>query len=373
VAYVGLIVKATRLCNLRCAYCHEWRTGRDRRMSFRVLAATVAAALRDPGHDSVEFIWHGGEPTVLPRSFYEKAVYLQARLRRPGQRIRNALQTNATRVDGAWARFLRDNEFEVSVSLDGPPAIHDAQRRYASGRPSYDDVRRGIEVLQAHGLSVSVLMVVDRDVLELGADAVFDFFLENGITSYGLLAAKPTNLPDARPGTPAPHYVTPAEMTSFLIDVFDRWAAHGDSTIHIRELESVLRRVNGSSSSVCTLAGGCFGRYYLVETNGDVAHCDLFAGDPAYTLGNVGSDTFADLRASPTLHALRRANATALTSLRTCPEFDVCNGWCPHERYLAYRHDPAFDAACCGLSPLITHVRGWVERRRAEPVAATRG
>jgi len=77
----------------------------------------IAAALRDPEHDAVEFIWHGGETTALPISFYEKALLVQSRFRRDGQVVRNSLQTNGTLLDEDWARFLRANGFaDVRIS-----------------------------------------------------------------------------------------------------------------------------------------------------------------------------------------------------------------------------------------------------------------
>jgi uncharacterized protein len=157
-------------------------------------------------------------------------------------------------------------------------------------------------------------------------------------------------------------------MSSFLIGVFDRWHKHGDRSIRIRELDAIAQRVAGAPANHCTLAGECFGRYYLVEPNGDVAHCDLFLGDPKYTLGNVLADTFSGFRDGAALRTLQGENARALESLRTCPEFGVCNGWCPHERYIGYRHDLLFDESCCGLGELIRHVRGCLERERAEAV-----
>ena len=355
--YLGLIVKATRLCNLRCSYCHDWRSGPNQTMRFPALAQLTARALADPSHDTVEFIWHGGEPTVLPRSFYERAVYLQARLRRPGQTIRNSLQSNGTRIDKAWAQFFRDFRFRVSVSLDGPPAVHDRYRRYASGRPSFDDVRRGLDTLRDNGVPISVLMVIDRTALEMGPDPIFDFFVREGITNYGLLAAKPENHPDAPPNTPVPHYVTAAEMSRFLRGYFDRWLDHGDPSIRVREFDGLLKRLEGRGAGVCTLAGDCFGRYYLVEPDGEVAHCDLFIGDPGYTVGNVFTDSFASFRDGPALVQLRGSNDRALTAMRDCPDFGVCNGWCPHERYIASRHDPAYTTECCGLRELISHMR----------------
>ncbi len=355
--FAGLIIKGTRLCNLRCAYCHDWRVGPNQTMPFSVLARLIATALQDPEHDAVDFIWHGGETTLLPIAFYEKAMVVQARFRRRGQSINNVIQTNGTRLTPEWLRFLRANQFGVGISLDGPPEVHDRYRRYASGRPSFADVLRGIHLLREWGIPVSVLMVIDQGALELGPDYIFDFFVQHGIKQYGLLAAKPTNQPDAAPATPAAHYTDPATMTAFLKRIYDRWLAHGDPTIRIRELEGLRQRIAGERNVFCTLAGGCLGYYYLIEPNGEVAHCDLFLGDPRYTLGNILRDDFATIRASARMRELREENERALSRMRGCPEFKVCNGWCPHERYLSVRHNPNHRADCCGLRELIAHIR----------------
>jgi uncharacterized protein len=369
--HVGLIVKATRHCNLRCGYCNDWRTGPDQTMPFAVMARMVAAALSDSAHQRVSFFWHGGETLVLPRPFYEKALYVQARFRRPGQRIDNALQTNATLIDAAWARFFRTHDLRVSVSLDGPPALHDQQRVYASGRPSLRDVLRGIAVLREHDVPFSALLVVDERALAIGADAIFDFFLDHGITRYGLLAAAPANRPNAARGTPTAHYVDPAAMTAFLMRMYDRWADHGDPRIRIREIEAVRSRLAQEGAGVCTLAGSCLGHYFAVEPNGDVAHCDLFVGDARYTLGNLLHHDFVAFRARAELRTLEEENERELDPMRACPEFSVCNGWCPHERYLSVRHNPHHEAACCGLRALIAHVRGReLDRARSRQLAA---
>src|SRR5262249_35475040 len=159
----------------------------DQTMSFAVMARMVAAALRDPEHDSVEFIWHGGETTVLPIAFYEKAMLVQSRFRRPGQLVSNTLQTNGTRLTPEGARLLKANEFGVGVSLDGPPEVHDRSRRYASGRPSFDRVAAGIRLLRDHGVEFGVIMVIDEEALALGPDRVFDFFLEHEVYDYSVL------------------------------------------------------------------------------------------------------------------------------------------------------------------------------------------
>ena len=72
-ADLSLIVKATRQCTLRCVYCQDRRASSKQVMSFPVMASMIARALAE--HEHVRFIWHGGEPTLLPISFYEKAFW----------------------------------------------------------------------------------------------------------------------------------------------------------------------------------------------------------------------------------------------------------------------------------------------------------
>lgn len=362
--HAGLIIKATRLCNLRCTYCHDWAIGPGQTMRFPVLARLIKAALDDSEHDSVDFIWHGGEPTVLPLDFYRKALYLQSRFSRPGQAIRNVIQTNGTALTPEWARFFKTYDFSVGISLDGPPELHDRYRRYASGRPSSADILKGMQLLQQHRVAFTVLMVIDEEALALGADGVFDAFLALGVKNFSLIEAKPANQPDAPPGTPTDHYVSPPRMTEFLCRLYDRWREHGDESIYIRELAAIQNRLRGLRPGICKLAGACLGKYFLIEPNGDVAHCDLFLGDARYTLGNITRQSFADLRASLNLKLLELDERRALDAMRACPEFGVCQGWCPHERYLSARHNPSHVGDCCGLRKLINHVR----RRLDEPV-----
>jgi uncharacterized protein len=352
---LSVIAKATRLCNLRCAYCHDWRVGTNQTMDSAVVQRVIESALSDESCNTVEFIWHGGEPTVLPISFYESAVALQSTLKNRGQVVTNRIQTNGTRLTPAWIRFLRDKRFTVSVSLDGPPVVHNSSRKYTSGLSSFNDVVMGITALKEGGIPFYTLMVIDEHALEVGPERIYNFFAEMGIKKYGLLAATPIIQPNASPGTSTDHYVNPKRMTNFLIKLYDYWKAQRDETVRIRELDAILQCVNGKSN-FCTMEGNCFGRFYVVEPNGEVAHCELFQGDPSYTVGNILNDNFSDFHNNRKMAALIQENNLQLEKMKTCPHFGICNGWCPNERYLSLRHDPDYNQTCCGLKDLITHI-----------------
>jgi uncharacterized protein len=201
-------------------------------------------------------------------------------------------------------------------------------------------------------------MVVDEGALEIGPKRIFDFFVRMKMKNFGFLAATPINSPKATPDTFASHYVDSKRMTNFLINMYDYWKEHGDPSIKIRELESVLQHIQHNRSHSCTFEGNCFGHYYVVEPNGEVAHCELFQGDSRYTLGNILEDDFKVFRHSAKLGALIKENQMELSKMQEhCPEFSLCKGWCPHERYLSVRHSTNDTSNCCGLFDLIRHIR----------------
>jgi uncharacterized protein len=350
-----LIVKATRQCTLRCVYCQDRRASSRQVMSFEVMANMIARALAD--HEHVRFIWHGGEPTLLPISFYEKALLLQARLRRPEQKISNSFQTNATKLTPAWARFFRANNIQVGISIDGPAHLHNSHRSYRSGKGSYQHVIRGLNLLKEYEVQFSGLVVVDEGTLEFGAKKLLDFLVGKGIRSFGLLPAKPRNEPAAVAGTMTEHYIEPARVNAFLMNLYDAWVTRGDRDVKIRELEALKAQIKGVSARSCTLSGECWGHYYMIEPDGRVVGCDVFSGDPRYTLGNIMTTSFKKIANSTGLLKLKKDHHYAVEAMRGCPEFPVCKGWCPHERYVSIRHNKLHRDDCCGLRDLIAHIR----------------
>jgi uncharacterized protein len=256
------------------------------------------------------------------------------------------------------------------VSVDGPRSVQDVQRPFISGRGSAETVHRGLRLLKDWGIDHGILMVIDRAAIELGPRALFDFILSLGIKKVGFNAARPTNDPTffdrpkgLRQSAPE-HYTNERETTTFLLGLFEEWEKNQDANIQIRELDSLRRRINGDDAPLCTLAGACIGKHFLIEPNGDFAHCDLFVGDPAYTFGNVYESDLRNMLQSEAIVKLLRIEERNQQSMSSCPYYKICNGGCPHERYSAMRYDSKYDEGCCGQRDLIS---GLIERTRLRP------
>ncbi len=351
---VSVVMKGTRLCNLRCTYCNYWREGPNQVMRFPVLARAIRDVLASPRTVNVEFVWHGGEPTLLPIAFYRKALWLQQQFRRPGQVIKNRVQTNATRLSDDWIAFWQRYRFIVGVSLDGPPEVHDRRRVDRRGRPTAARVRAGLDRLQQAGLDPRLYIVIDDAVIEAGAARILDYLLEIGAQRVGLLNAVPAyTAPDAPlAGTylPWPRYL------AFLTELFRLWWPRYVDRIIFRELADLAGQLAGRPPLVCNFAGDCFGNVFTIEPTGEISACDRFLDDPNYLFGNLLRMRLGDVEMSPRMAAIRAATRAHVDGSRACPWFAVCHGGCPHDRGLGAQHVPGFPTDCCGLAPLLAEM-----------------
>ncbi|MGH1368719.1 MAG: radical SAM protein [Maritimibacter sp.] len=355
---LNLIMKTTRKCNLRCSYCHDWRS-KGRPMGFDVLANVTAKALAAKDQQVVNFIWHGGEPLVLGRDYFARALALQKEFIQPGQYVINSLQTNGTLLTDDWCDFLSRNKITLGISIDGPRDLHDMNRRYANGKSSYEDVKRAISMAERHNLSFGVLMVLNENTQKLTPAEIFDFMLNDiGVTAFSFLPAVPDNMAEEVSGEiMASDYFDMRQYEAFMQGIFDHWYALGDSTIQIREIDGIMRGLMKGNPGVCTLAGGCLGENFHIDAGGEVSHCDKYLGDPAFQLGNILDTDFDAIRGSAVMQGLIAEEAARQEKLKRCSNFGVCHGGCPHDRYIARKYDETHSGACCGQGGLIDHIR----------------
>ncbi len=344
---VVLIAKLTRHCNLRCTYCTDWREGPGNQMSAGTQALMVRRVAEDPSISSARFIWHGGEPSLLGARKMLGFLWLQARLRRPGQIYSNSIQTNAAALPEPVLALWRLFDFKVSVSLDGPREIHDRQRRTARGAASFDAVVAGIGQLKEAGIFGGVLIVVTPEIAAYPIDRLVSGLVDAGIHAAGFLPVRP----DA--GTGEGPYLPPAAFADFLVRLFDLLRTRPDLPFDVREIDAMHAAWQRQPTGFCELNGPCLGGYFGIEPDGTVRHCDKFLGSEYHALGNLVHRSFADIRASAEMAMLKAREAERWLRLRSCHWYGHCKGWCPHESHVAALRGDAAD--CCGLAPVFDH------------------
>ena len=361
-------------CNIDCAYCYYlekeslYPDEKHFRMSDAVLERYVhdlIAAEVKAGQREVVFAWQGGEPTLLGVDFFERAVALQKQHCPEGVRIENAFQTNGMLLDDAWGSFLAREDFLVGISIDGPRAIHDHYRRDRAGRPTFDKVMQGLDVLRRHQVRFNILTTVHRENAIYGKD-VYRFLRDLGTahlqfipiverrTADGALASAP-QVDDDPENAVTEWSVSPRAYGKFLCDVFDVWYRKDIGRVFIQFFENQVGMWMGLPASLCVFAETC-GNGLAIEHNGDLYACDHYVY-PEFKLGNIMATPMADLAWSDAAEKFGNDKRDTLTAqCRACEFRFACNGGCPKHRFLRSKDgEPGHNYFCQSYTMFFRH------------------
>jgi len=382
-------------CNLECTYCYYLskkdllgQTG-DARISDDVLEAYVRQNIEgQTGAPQIVFSWQGGEPTLLGLAFFKKVVALEKKYARGGVPVENDLQTNGTLLDDEWCRFLKENDFLVGLSIDGPRHFHDKHRVDRAGKGSFDRVVEAARLLRKHGVRFNTLTAVNRDNA-LEPLAVYRFLRDRlgAVTMQFIPIVEPKGFertPPQRwpaeempilgtdaalPGT-ARSFVTdwsvdPEEWGTFLRLVFDEWYRRDVGKTWVYLFESAVYTAGGDFSPLCIWAPLC-GKCLAVEADGNLYACDHYVY-PEYRLGNIREKPIVELVFSERQRQFANQKQALTRLCRACKFLKWCYGECCKNRFLRTPEgEPGHNYLCVGYRKFFNHVEGRVRGLAAQ-------
>ena len=363
-------------CNMRCAYCYYSNKSavyaapeRTRLMTEATLELFTRRYIEAQTAGEIVFTWHGGEATIRPLDFYRKAGELQKRYG-DGRPILNCLQTNGTLLDEEWCRFLRDNNWLVGISIDGPADFHDEYRRMAGDRPSHRTVMKAIEMLKRHHVEWNAMAVINDYNADFPED-FYRFFKNMGcrylqftpIVERSRGEGSPVEAVDGE-GSLTPYSVTPEQWGDFLCRVFDRWVRHDVGQVFVQIFDATLANWVGEMPGLCTLSPSC-GHAAVMEYDGEVYSCDHFVF-PQYRLGNIADRSLIDMMMSDKQLAFGAVKTKGLPKqCRECRWNFACHGECPKNRFATTPDgEPGLNYLCEGYRKFFAHVAPYMDFMR---------
>lgn len=142
--YLGLTIATTQACNFVCPYCYE------KGIEFKNMSDETANNIVDfirnnlKNNSDLDITWYGGEPLlaidVIEKISEEVFKYINI------DKYNASIVTNGYLLTREYAEKL--NKYKVKtaqITLDGPPQIHDARRKLASGKGTFNKIIENIK------------------------------------------------------------------------------------------------------------------------------------------------------------------------------------------------------------------------------------
>lgn len=155
----------TNACNMCCVYCQAQDSAQKYKdvMSIDVAEKAVEIALQTPVN-SITFEFQGGEPLTNFETIKHIVEYTEER--KNDKAITYTIVTNTLLLNDEILSFFKKYNFAVSTSLDGDKELHNINRPRIGGQGTYDDVRKGIGLLQSHDIKTGAIQTTTRQSLK---------------------------------------------------------------------------------------------------------------------------------------------------------------------------------------------------------------
>jgi uncharacterized protein len=331
-----LVMNLTNQCNLSCQYCYEFGEdkvatpeGKKKFMDLETAKASVDFLLeQSAGRQSIHITFFGGE-TLMNFPLLKQVVgYATERAASQGRFIDFSLTTNATLLTPAIIEFLSDNQIGVTVSMDGPPELHDKLRVFANGRGSYDIIEPRVRALiknhKTRPIAARVTLTagvtdVTRIYRHLKEDLGFHEvgFAPVTTSSNRLYAIGETGMNNVL----GQFRMLAQEYLQYAL----RGELHGFSNVS-DTLSELCQGVN--KSHPCGAGLGLLG----VGPSGDIAPCHRFVDSDEHAMGNIATG----LDKGKQTDFLNRGHINAKYDCQTCWARPLCAGGCHHEAFVRY-------------------------------------
>jgi radical SAM protein with 4Fe4S-binding SPASM domain len=316
--YRAIVLPIAAKCNLNCPYCFA-QTGEG--FNFDNFTTKdierIATFLINKNPDEtlpINIIFFGGEPLLNLSTIKFTINYFKEN--HPQRQITYSITTNGTIMNNEIIQLLKENNFAILLSLDGPDNEFNL-RKFKDGKSSVNKVIENINLLKQNNINIEIratLVSNNPYIIE-----TYDFFEQLAIPFNIIFAYSSENK-------------THANLSNYDNETLQRIQIQLEKLLqyYIQKLKQKKPIYNGSLNHVAdvirfriikNIPCGAGINYYTIMANGDIFACAHLMNEPQYKIGNIESDVINKNSVVP-------VHIENIEECKTCWAKYLCLGGC---------------------------------------------
>lgn len=297
-------------CNLNCGYCFERGMASSANMPLSIASSSLESFFRISSPER-KIIFYGGEPFMNREVFFDTVSMVRENYGPLGLETKVNVVTNGTLIDEKTALFVKKNNIDISVSIDGPEFIHDAVRKNRNGRGSFKEALRGYSILREVGVPVSISCTISKTNVDYLEEIAYFFAEELHPFSVGfnlLIGGESSGLKIEK-------------ATENLLKAYTILRDRG-----IYE-DRIMRRLECATKGRFYLKEcAAYGNQMVVRWDGKVGPCHAFCTSDKYFVGDIREKNFN--LPKELFEKWARRGPLFNKSCLSCPFVLLCGGGC---------------------------------------------
>lgn len=364
---LNVIFQLTDKCVLSCRYCFARGAHGAKAPEFPtdLLEKAISQAFLTQ-HESVSFEWTGGEAFLMGIDFFKKVSELQKK--HATKPFHNAVQTSGYLLDKELIDYLLDNGFGLSVTIDGPEEIHDANRPAQDGKASFKKVLETFNYIKKKTGRCGFISTITKN--NLGHEKeMLDYFRTLGTYSFH---SNPYIYFDRNIVKDKSIALDNKDYARYFIAQFNEWYSGEKLTpipYTIDYFMSCISSKNKSNHTLCSFGGRCLTNFIAITPDGDCFNCPKFSGHANMCIGNLNETDLHALLDPDRNKKMAQLIEQRLCAVKQCEnencEFAyICNGGCPYYSYIAGggKDISAKDGMCEGKLMVLNYMKDILSR-----------
>lgn len=280
---LAININLTPKCNLKCTYC--FAKGGDYGSVEKSMNKDIVEEIfklvkqNKTKSEVVRFEFFGGEPLLnfgVIKAVVDKANEISLK---ENIKFIYRISTNLTFINEEIIKYLGENNFIVSISIDGCKTVQDKLRPFKNDKGSYDVIMSNIELIRQ---KYNNLILVARMTLAQKHVSLIDNIKDLISTNYfDYLSIYPSSVKESNKY----EYYFDQDIREDISNVINQYGKLFEISSRFKgilEYEKIYNQILSRKLSICHCSAG--GTYFTLSENKEIAPCHRLCGNNEFLL-----------------------------------------------------------------------------------------